>query len=405
MHLYKKLLSNLTYLLKLSSIVLFISISNIGVASEITLIQEKGYAKSLLYNYGPIKVQVLKGSSLEMGIEYGANLKEELNQALGIIEDFYIVQHKVTYAQLKERAEQLYKRFPEEYKTFLTGVAVGSGLNLNDTKILNAMETYTGLINQEDVKCAFLFIPNSKTLTGAAMIGRNYDYPAPFDKLANLLTVTILKENGKIPTAFISIAGEAYCPSCVNSKGIFIELNNGTPSGGRSININTETMLSKMLETLQISKSLSEVNSNLNNVQSDYSLIVNAADSNNAYSFEFSSTLGMHSFIPNIGQTFASTNFYLNPIWGNSVPIPTDATTWNGVTRRNNLLNISSEMTPLNLNSLKHLMDLNISEGGAVWPLTIYQLILDESDLSLYIKINNQSLEWTQIPLKQLFNL
>ena len=48
------------YFLKLSSIVLFISISNIGFASEITLVQEKGYAKSLLYNYGPIKVQVLK---------------------------------------------------------------------------------------------------------------------------------------------------------------------------------------------------------------------------------------------------------------------------------------------------------------------------------------------------------
>lgn len=50
-----------------------------------------------------------------------------------------------------------------------------------------------------------------------------------------------------------------------------------------------------------------------------------------------------------------------------------------------------------------NLMDKDITNGGAVWPLTIYQMIFDPSDLSIYLKINNYSSGWTKIPLKDVF--
>jgi hypothetical protein len=50
-------------------------------------------------------------------------------------------------------------------------------------------------------------------------------------------------------------------------------------------------------------------------------------------------------------------------------------------------------------------MSLPMQNGGAAWALTIYQLIFDSSDLTLYVKIDtvpNDS--WASIPLKPLFS-
>ncbi len=303
------------------------------------------------------------------------------------------------------QANLLYDRFPESYQSFLQGVSQGAGLSLDDVKILNAMETLGELLsNNQDVKCAFLFIPPNDTKAGASMIGRNYDYSPPFDQLAQYLTVTILEQKGIVPTAFISIAGEVYCPSCVNANGLFMELNNGTPSGGHFVNTDRQSLLINMLLTLQNSTSLAQVEKQMNAMESDFSLIVNSADKSNAESFEFSSTLGMKFFNTTTDMPFASTNFYLNPAWGSEIPQPVDSTTWRGVTRRDNLLSLASRYNKFDPQSFEDLMNRRIDDGGALWDLTIYQLIFDENDLSLYIKIVPESDSWNQIPLGKLFD-
>jgi hypothetical protein len=269
------------------------------------------------------------------------------------------------------------------------------------------METLGELLpGKTQTECAFLFLSPSQTSTGASLIGRNYDYPAPFDQLAQYLTVTVMKQTNKVPTAFISIAGEVYCPSCVNSQGLFMELNNGTPSGGTTVNTSVQSMLATMLDTLQNSNSISDVQTQLNSAQSDFSLIVNTASSTTPLSFEYSTNpnLGMNYYYPTANQTFAVTNFFLDPVWGNRIPTPTDATTWYGVTRRDNLLNLASGSNQFNVSSFETLMDTPMSNGGAVWSFTIYQLIFDSSTMNLYVRILSNPSTWNQIPLKQLFN-
>jgi hypothetical protein len=386
--------------------ILVILISQITLANEQTY--ATGKAQSQKYNYNGIQVLVLSGSSSDMGYQYGLQLKQQLSNVLNMLEAYYIGQKHLTYDDLANHADLLYNRYPQNFQTFLQAVAQGSGLSFSDVKILNAMETLGELLAPQEVQsCAFLYMPPAKTISGSGIIGRNYDYPAPFDQLAKYLTVVILNQPNTVSTAFISIAGEVYCPSCINANGVFMELNNGTPSGGHAVNLNTQSMLIRMLATLQNSKNLSDAVSQLNNVQSDFSLIVSAADKSVPLSFEYSTNpiLGLNYYFPDTSKAFAVTNFYLDPVWGGQIQDPTDDATWMGVTRRNNLINLSQQTAKFDISSFQKLMITDISSGGAAWNMTIYQIIFDESDYSLYLRITSgQPNNWVKIPLQQLFN-
>lgn len=86
------------------------------------------------------------------------------------------------------------------------------------------------------------------------------------------------------------------------------------------------------------------------------------------------------------------------------IPTPTDATTWNGVTRRNNLLNLAGQPGQFDIPSFKALMEKDLAHGGAAWDLTIYQLIFDQSSFNLYIRTVQNPQQWTEVPLKKFFN-
>jgi hypothetical protein len=403
-----KMLFNYVKLSLLSCLFLFGSIHNAfanqinSTPDEITSIK----SKAVKLQYGNIPVLVLSGTTEQMGIQYGGALSNQLKTVLSVLKNYYITGHGLTYQQLLTQASLLYNRFPIRYQSFMQGVAQGSGLDFRDIIILNGMETLGELLQDKtQVACAFLFVPPGQTTTGAALIGRNYDYPEPFDQLARYLTVSVMNEPGKVPTAFISIPGEIYCPSCVNANGLFMELNNGTPSGGHIVDTNTQSMLATMLDTLQNSSSLSDVQTKLSSVKSDFSLIVNTANSTMPLSFEYSTdpSLGTNYYYPTPTQTFAVTNFYLDPVWGDRIPVPTDATTWEGVTRRNNLLNLASKSNQFNVYNFQTLMNVQIDQGGAVWGMTIYQLIFDASTMDLYVRLVNDPATWNRIPLSKVF--
>lgn len=260
------------------------------------------------------KLLVLSGNYLEMGTEYGEILHGKLTDSLRILKDFYITQHGATWNQMVLEADKLYARYPSEYKQFLYGMVVGSHLTLDEIKVLNGMETVGRIISQgQDLpQCAFLLIPKYRTTTGSSIIGRNYDYPAPFDKLSHNVVVTVLRPFNKLPVAIVGIAGEVYCPTCINSKGIFLELNNGTPSGGHDI-VQTDTMLARMLQVAQTANNLQDAVKQLDQKSSDYSLIVNVADKQSGVSFEYATAnnLGMKWYEFSLLDTSVVTNFWL----------------------------------------------------------------------------------------------
>jgi len=350
--------------------------------------------------HGNITTLVLHGTYKEMGFQYGQAMKDALNQTLTILKDYYINKEHMSYEDLCKQGENFYNKFPKRYQLFIQEEAKGSGLKLSDVQILNAMET----IVPGRGSCSFISLPPKKTLTGKALIGRNYDFPEPFNQIAKYLTVTVLSEN--IPTAIIALPGQIYCPTCINAHNLFMELNNGMPSGGFKVEEKEKTMLITLLKTMQNSYDLFHIEQHLSEIDADYSLIINTAtDKGEVVSYEFSSNsiLGMKDKEYK-NDVFVSTNFFLDERW-KGLPEPTDDTTWQGVTRRKNLLATAAIKETFDINSFQKLMDLDINHGGAVWDLTIYQIIFDPSNQSLYIKTNNESSNWNKIPLGELFSL
>ena len=362
-----------------------------------------------------IKTVVLEGNHEEMGYQYGKLMNNELHGALTTLKDYFITKNNMTYEDMIEQASIFYARYSYTYNFFLNGVAKGSNLTLDDVNVLNGMETinietdqkykFLNIKHPVDVSaCAFVYLPPEKTYSGSGLIGRNYDFGEPYGSIAENLTVTILKENNMVPTAIISMPGQIYCPSCVNAKGLFMELNNGMPSGGYYDALDRQSLLIDMLYINQNSDSLPAIEKQLNAAESDYSLIINTADNTRAKSFEFSTTLGMKPNFPVGKEAFISTNYFQNSSWGDSIPNPTDETTWMGVTRHDNLQNLALAQDIFNISTFQDLMNKDIDEGGAFWEMTIYQIIFDTSNHDLYLKraLFDQD-SWTQVPLMEYF--
>ncbi len=362
-----------------------------------------------IYSLGFSLVQVVKPQGVNyfsQGVFYGAELSGKLHENIGLLKKYYIGDNNVPYSKLVEKADSLFFKLNKNIQDFIIGESLGAKITIDDAKILNAMETFGGLINSSNTRCVFAYAGPNISKSKKSIIGRNYDYPEPFDKISKNLVINVLKEKGKNSTAIISMAGQIYCPSCINDKGIFIELNNGSPSGGEPTVSTNKTMLDLMLESLQNFSSISEVLKYLYNEQSDYSLIVNIADQDKMATIEFSEnpSLGSKYKKLNLGK-YVVTNYFTIDDWGILIAKLTDATTWNGVTRKSNLDKLLLKYSNhLNLNNFMDIFDKNIKDGGAVWDLTIYQIIYDTKNKNLYIKQNKtEDNSWQRFNLDDLF--
>lgn len=207
-----------------------------------------------------------------------------------------------------------------------------------------------------------------------------------------------MHETDRVATAIIGMPGQIYCPSCVNENGIFVELNNGAPSGGGHPAFERKSLLINLLEYLQNAGTFKQLERQLLATQSDYSLIVNTATHNRTQSFEYSATLGQETYYPDSSDYFVSTNFYQSDLWSN-IPTPIDAETWYGVTRRNNLLRLLAQQQQHDANSIKDIMEEKIENGGGLWNYTIYQLVLDTNTMMLYTRSIKTQDAWDQTAL------
>jgi hypothetical protein len=347
----------------------------------------------------PIKIITVSGTKFQMGESYGTQLREELGGTLKVLTDFYVEAHHIPMAELNKKADDFYQSYPLGYQRFIQGVAKGSGLSLNEAKILNAMETLSSLLTRHVDACSFIAIPHTKTVNKGTLIGRNYDYPAPFHQIAHNLTVTVLLEPDTIPTAIIAMPGQIYCPTCVNKAGLFVELNNGMRSGGYAINRERESLLINLLETTRNSANFAQLLQQLNALKSDYSLIINIASPSNILSIEFSSLYGEKPFMPEVNQPFVSTNLFQNSTWP---PARTDP--GSAVIRFKNLVQLAAAHTKkFSMSTMQNLLDTKLSEGGATHDGTMYQILFDTHTLELCLKRPLEDYAWQCIDLQPWF--
>lgn len=333
----------------------------------------------------------LHGTWHEMGRQYGTLLKDELTEVYLFVET--IIQYSVGNAKKADSIIEVQTaQTPYRISEFMRGAAETSGLTVEQLQAVNAVERIGGL-----PKCSAVFCWDDYA-AGPLVIGRNYDYSDAFALLKDDVAVTVYHPaDGSLAVATVGYVGEIYAVNGLNEKGMFMELNNGKPSA------NIKSPDSRITGTTMLFSALFEIDELedwdlfFSTVNCSSSYIINVADSRLARSYEWC-PVGFKpggSDLPD--GLLVSTNYYVNPEW--LFALPSDEASWQGLTRRNNLIALSEKVKGgIDAQKMIDIIETSVEDGGAMDELTVFQMVVVPESRNLWIRVIGGS-GWTQIDL------
>lgn len=344
---------------------------------------------------GDIKIVSLKGSWKEMGEQYGHLMKKELKD-IDTFLDIIIEANEGNIQKTDSIVNHQIAQTPYRIKAFFEGAAKTSGFTVNELQIINAVERIGGL-----PKCSVAMAWDDYAASDL-VIGRNYDYSDSFALLKDDIAVTIYQpSDGSLASATIGYVGEIYTVNGLNEEGIFWELNNGKPSANIKSPDPRITGTTMLFESMFEIDELEDMDLFFNTVNCSSSYIINVADEDEGQSFEWCPVGVKHGGKDLPDGLLVSTNYYVNNEW--SFPVPSDIQSWEGITRRNNLIKLcDSNKGKIDEKIMMEIIDKTIEEGGAKNKLTVYQLVVVPKTKTLWLQITGGS-KWTQIDLNTFF--
>ena len=338
-----------------------------------------------------ISVVSLYGTWREMGRQYGMLMKDELREVYDFVENI------IAYSsENAERAESIFAldktQIPYRILEFMEGASETSGLTTDQMMAVNAVERIGGL-----PKCSAVFCWDDYA-SEELIIGRNYDYSDAFAPLKDDMVITVYHpSDGSLAVAAIGYAGEINTYNAINEKGIFMELNNGTPS----TNIKTQT--DRIPGTTMLFFAMFEIDELkdwelfFNTAACSSSYIINVADSQSANSYEWC-PIGVKKGNTDMPDgLLVSTNYYVNQDW--LFAMPSDESSWQALTRRSNLITLCENakgMTDARI--MQEIIETPFESGGAMNELTMYQIVVIPETKMLWLNVVGGS-GWTQIDL------
>ncbi len=353
-----------------------------------------------LYRSGKINVLALHGSYRRMGRQYGYLLSRELKSLYKKgVADYFQKSKGISAEEMKKAAMSLYRFYPQRFKDIMLGMAETSGLSLEEQIMVNALELYGPMSG-----CSGIIAWGEYTHDQPLVAGRNYDWFEKYVEFAQSLTVTAFNPDSGIPTAIITFAGVVYATTGLNAEGIFLELNNGLPSGGSLIYANRVPAVVSLLASLNDFGSLDQMDAFFNTTRTDFAFIINAADPSRGVSYEWA-PFEHRLRCADAEGLLVSTNHFTDPSWG---IVLQDQAGFETVLRRQNLLSLGHEKKGrIDPEAMKEILDTPMDKGGATWPVdglyrTTYQTIAVPASLQLWVKVPGFQ-NWTDVALKELF--
>ena len=338
-----------------------------------------------------LSVVNLHGSWYEMGRQYGALMRDELNEVHLFVES--IIEYSYGNA---EKAESIISvqtaQTPYRVSEFLRGASETSGLTVRQLQAVNAVERIGGL-----PKCGAAFCWGEYA-AGPLVIGRNYDYSDAFALLKDDVAITVYHPaDGSLAVATIGYVGEIYAVNGFNEKGIFMELNNGKPSANIKSPDNRVTGTTMLFSALFEVDELEDWDLFFNTVNCSSSYIINVADSEEAISYEWCPIGVKHGGTDQPEGLLVSTNYFVNPDW--LFATPSDAASWEGLTRRSNLIALcEASKGQIDDRKMLEIIGTALEDGGAMNELTVFQMVMIPETGMLWLRVIGGS-GWTQIDL------
>jgi len=348
------------------------------------------------FSRNAIQVVDLHGTWHEMGRQYGRLLSSSLQEIWSAKLQPYMQAHPDKAAVMKKMADRHWQACPYKYRETMTGIAETSGLSLEQVTMVNMVERVAGI-----TQCSALAVWGDYAADGF-VYGRNYDFFPSFRILSRDIVVSVYHPaDGSLAVATIGYAGEIYAVNALNEAGMFVELNNGSPSSsGKRASERMHATLT-LFSVMQDADSLKYLDSFFATTQSNASYIIGAADGRTARSYEWDVEGVQRGDDASQPGVMAMTNHFVSPAWNR--PEPTDEKSWQSVTRRQNLLKLAEEYKgKIDAARMMEIMDREIPDGGSKSELTRYELTLQPQNQVIWLKIPEEG-NWTKIDMKRLF--
>ena len=183
-----------------------------------------------------------------------------------------------------------------------------------------------------------------------------------------------------------------------------LELNNGSASDSNNFSNIRQSALISLFAGLEQSKNNKELTTYLNTTLPDLSYIINAADKESAYSFEWS-TSKVRRREPDKNGLLVATNIFFDTAWGRQkYDVAKDADFI--VKRRDNLIFLADKFKGLiTPEKMMEIIATPLEKGGAFRTpnLTSYQYVAQPATLKMWLRIPEYQ-EWTEVDLSQFYD-
>jgi len=348
--------------------------------------------------FGKFTVLDLRGTWREMGRQYGELAGESLRAMYdGAIERQLIQINGRCREELEAGAKAFYANYPYKLREVLAGIAETSGLDFGKILLLNAVEVLVAGDLWSQNHCSGIAVWGEYS-SGALIYGRNYDYFDWFKEFGeHIVAAAYHPADGSLAAATIGYAGQIYMTTGINERGIFLELNNGDPSGGGLQYHNRVPAIVELFMFLLDSPDLDQLESFFHTTRSNFAYVVGTADDQTSRCFEWPVFDVKRRLSVRRPGLMVATNHFTEPSWG--LPRPNDAKFFATRTRRQNLLNLAEHFKgSIDMSRMKNILDTRIEDLGATTGNTVYQVIAEPGAMMLSLKVPGIT-EWTDIPI------
>lgn len=340
---------------------------------------------------GGIEIISLNGDWEEMGRQYGELAGDHLHHVDAFLKGI-MAQDEAKAEAIRECAQSLFGRYPHNLRMFAEGCASTSGLTLEELKVINALEYAEGFF------CSGIAVWDDYA-KGSLVYGRNYDALSYAPVAEDVIVTVFHPSDGAVPTAIVGYAGELYAVNALNGKGLFVELNNGMPSGGYDIQFDRMASTTSLLQVMLEADDMEYMDAFLKSNRSFAAFIIGVADENEARAYEWTADATRRADSLTREGLMVMTNHYVNPDW--SFPTPADSTSWNSLTRRSNLCALAERHKgEIDAEMMCRLISTPIEEGGPCHELTRYQIVYEPLTRELRIRIEDAP-QWTRIDMNE----
>lgn len=380
----------------------------------LSLVRESDGGKMFHTGDNTIVVLRLAGTWQEMGRQYGNLLRKEIPPVWDVTVQPLIDKKVISE---KEALELFGKRVHEtsshRIQQFQKGIADSLGWSTDKVSLLNqsgAMGIYQAKIHAF-AGCSSLLAWGSATKDGEMVTARNMDWYEPFLKFPVVLTV-FNPTDGSHKLANVNWPGWFWAQSAINDAGVYIDLHDGTGSGGSVVYLERSSLINSVLDMMAEVDNAEALGRRLRTHRADISFIWTVADASPiGFSAETSPAASLRRDAEN--DLLAVVNSFLDPDWGLHVR----DTASNSLTRYRNLHERATEARgTIDIGKMMDIFDLNLfnpdgtfkESGGATKPtnqdvdLTVYQIATKPATREVWLKVPLKT-KWRHVDLKKLF--